>query len=422
MINIVVNTITPRIQYVFKYLFEAQFEVKYTISTLEDYVLPKNNLTIFYVSDLRKVEVLEGIKIKANSYLYSDVAIAYPNLPNALPELNSITDLLKVDFIALIFYLLSRAEETLPNAVFDNHGRYKATSSILCQWNTLDKPIVDQWVNALGRLFGLSLKCKYKSIPTIDIDTGFKHTYKGFKRTTGGLVKSLIFKPKNALERLQVLLGLKADPYDIYSLRMQEIAKAYKGTKVFILNAEKGKYDSSLPMGGKGLKRITAEVKKVDIELGIHPSYASNNSRQVLEKELSSLRTIAGKIKISRQHFLKLSIPKTYQNLIENDISDDFSMAYPDTPGFRAGTCKPYTFFNIKENKELNLNVHSACFMDGAFFQYQQVSIEEAKSIALLLQQTVKQYQGEFISIWHESTLSNESPWNKVFNTVYPCK
>ena len=72
-------------------------------------------------------------------------------------------------------------------------------------------------------------------------------------------------------------------------------------------------------------------VIKFDIsdhsKIGIHPSFASNTSFNKLEKEVGRLSKIINReIWRSRQHFLKVNLPETYRNLIELDITDDFTM------------------------------------------------------------------------------------------------
>ncbi|NJO69236.1 MAG: hypothetical protein HC830_08110 [Bacteroidetes bacterium] len=60
----------------------------------------------------------------------------------------------------------------------------------------------------------------------------------------------------------------------------------------------------------------------------------------------------------SRQHFLRLKFPGTYHRLMQEGITDDYSMGFHDKPGFRAGIAMPYPFYDLVNEKETTLTVH----------------------------------------------------------------
>ena len=70
---------------------------------------------------------------------------------------------------------------------------------------------------------------------------------------------------------------------------------------------------------------------------------------EILKKEKMRLENIINTpVTFSRQHFLRLSIPETYQNLIDLDIEEDYTMGYAKYAGFRASTCTPFYFFDLR--------------------------------------------------------------------------
>jgi len=425
VIKVFTHKITPRILYVFDYIFNQILETPYKLQTLDGPETPSTSLAtqLFYVVDISLVRQYSGLKIQSKGYLET-ADINYSNLPNTCPLISGDDDIIEEDILGLLFYILSRAEEQLPNIGIDKHGRYLAENSILSKWRVIEKPIIDIWINAIAAYFGLSLPLKhhYKSIPTIDIDTGYKHLHKGLYRTFGGLVKLLFKDLPTFIERGIVLLRFRKDPYDIYSTPISELKKAYPHLKVFVLNAKRGAYDSGLPQGSKGIKILVKTLLQHQVDVGIHPSYQSNKNKVVLEAELKGLRNCSPKVHCSRQHFLKLHLPATYANLESLGIYHDYSMAYPNVVGFRAGTCRPYRFFNVSDNRVMNITVHSAAFMDGCFFQYNDYNTQQALALGLKIKRTVEEVGGEFISIWHESTVSESSDWSTVFKSIYPCR
>ena len=67
-----------------------------------------------------------------------------------------------------------------------------------------------------------------------------------------------------------------------------------------------------------------------------------------LKKEKLRLEYIINRPVIcSRQHYLRLSLPDTYQNLLDIDLKEDYTMGYEKSAGFRASTCTPFYFYDL---------------------------------------------------------------------------
>lgn len=148
--------------------------------------------------------------------------------------------------------------------------------------------------------------------------------------------------------------------------------------------------------------------------MGLHPSYRSNEDPVYLHQEKEGLEQALGQtISRSRQHYLKLSLPFTYQNLISAGIQEDWSMAYPDHLGFRAGTSRPFPWYDLASESITRLMVYPATIMDGTLRYYMQLSPQESIKRIKTLIQTVRTYGGHFIPIWHNSSFSIAHGWKK---------
>ncbi|NJO89826.1 MAG: hypothetical protein HC831_13425 [Chloroflexia bacterium] len=55
-------------------------------------------------------------------------------------------------------------------------------------------------------------------------------------------------------------------------------------------------------------------------------------------------------------------------------ITNDYSMGYSSHPGFRAGTCTPFYFFNLKTDEKTNLKITPFAVMDVGFIDYLKCS------------------------------------------------
>ena len=116
-------------------------------------------------------------------------------------------------------------------------------------------------------------------------------------------------------------------------------------------------------------------------------------------------------ISASRQHFLKIAMPATYRNLIENDITDDYTMGFAARPGFRAGICSTFKWYDLESEVVTNLNIHPFAIMDGTLRDYMKVDASEAMNHIRPLIDEVKNTNGTFISLWHNESLSDEGRW-----------
>ena len=249
------------------------------------------------------------------------------------------------DIFASSFYLAARYEEYLPHKK-DHFNRFDADQSLAFKEDFLHQPVINIWVSKLVEFlqevypdFKIPLRT-YKFITTIDVDNAFAYREKGFVRTIMGYAKSLItLNIKDALDRTKTLLGLQKDPYDTFDYQ-EKLIKDKKLTFIyFFLLGDYGVNDKNIPVANMNFQALIKSISDHS-KIGIHPSFASNTSFRQLQKEVGRLSQIINReIWRSRQHFLKINLPETYRNLIELDITDDFTMGYASNYGFRAGIC-----------------------------------------------------------------------------------
>lgn len=321
------------------------------------------------------------------------------------------------DPFAAAFYVVSRFEEYLPFAC-DNHGRFEASSSVLYQLGLLDKPVVNLWANMLGKVLtdryrGLNLqRPSYRFTPTYDIDVAWAYKHKGFYRTVAATLADLARNERDNLsQRIRVLQGLETDPYDTYDYQL-ELHRRYNLRPVyFFLFAEYGPYDKNNPTQGRNFAALIRRMADY-AQVGIHPSYNTLADKARLKSEIDGLSEVLHQpIKLSRQHFLRLRLPITYHNLIDLDITDDFTMGYASCLGFRAGITIPFAFYDLDHDVPTTLTIHPFMIMDGTLRDYLNLKPEEAIEKALQVVEQVKQNGGELITLWHNESLSNQKRW-----------
>ena len=311
------------------------------------------------------------------------------------------------DVFGVIFFLLTRYEDYFSQNS-DQHGRIRSEDNTLVKYGIHRIALVDRMVKDLWKQLDLAYETVldgFKFLPTFDIDVAWAYKNRKLARSIGATIKG--GKP---VERIQVLAGMKKDPYDTYA-EIRAVATESDGIICFTLLGDWGKYDKNIHWKNNAYGSLIRGLN-LEGEIGIHPSYASHLDINKVEEEIKRLETITGhEIKLSRQHFLRLKIPTTYQLLEQLGIEEDYSMGFADEVGFRAGTCFPFFFFDLMTNRKTNLLIRPFAYMDSALKDYLKVSSINAQKIVEELLEEVRSVGGDFIFIWHNSSIHNTGEW-----------
>ena len=208
-----------------------------------------------------------------------------------------------------------------------------------------------------------------------------------------------------------MVFGLAHDPYDTFE-HLNEVHAKYKLHPIyFFLVADYGFNDKNVPIESRSFQSVIKSTAD-EADIGIHPGYVSNENIGKLEKEIKRLASVIKRdVTKSRQHFLKLTLPETYRNLIHFDMKEDYTMGYAATVGFRASVCTPFYFYDLDLEVITDLKVYPFCIMDASLKFYYNYTIEEAKEAIDEMVEAVREVDGTFISLWHNESLSDEDIW-----------
>lgn len=429
MLLLYTTSLSPRIKYIARLMFQdlLGLNIRYT-QDKEEYLqstLPKIN----YSRD----PLQSGIFLQSANLLF-ETEISEQELKSG--EYNGVVtifptgrqSLLPFDPLAASFFLVSRYEEYMP-FIADEHGRFPAKESIMFKLGALEEPLVNAYAEILASLLQKHnptiqfSRPNYRFINTVDIDNAAAFLGKGIFRVIGGYVQDILsLNFRQFGERTRSLVLGQKDPFDTFEY-VHQMQEKYKFTSIyFALFARMGQYDRSLTRYSSRLQRYLKGIADF-CEMGIHPSYRSNENFEWLEEELTSLQRLLKKdITKSRQHFLKIHFPTTFRNLLQLEITDDYSIGFASQHGFRAGICTPFRFYDLEQEIETPLLMHPFPFMDGTFIYYLKQSPENALKKIVQYIATYRKYGGEFIPIWHNRIYSEKEEewqgWNKVFEEM----
>lgn len=418
MILIYTKKLTHRIKYVFSLIFKdiAFSDISFTVKEDEflnfhgtkiTYGISVENACYFAAVPFLFDRGIESIEVRVSNY--NDTKVLFPVFDNRSQ--------LPFDAFAAIFYMVSRYEEYLPYKR-DKYGRFDSDQSLAFSEGFLDKPIVHYWAKMIFEKIQQQFpdfkidQPYYTFQPTLDIDAAYSYLGKGLIRTLGAYSRSILNGNWNEFhDRSQVLLRHRKDPFDTYDYIL-DLQERYKiRHKIFVLFAEYNTNDKNLPISNPRFRRIVQRLADY-CDIGIHPSFTSNYEPDLLKHEIENLSTLLKRdITMSRQHFLKLSFPDTYRNLMNLDITDDYTMGYAGHIGFRAGICIPFNFFDIDFDMETNLKIHPFMMMDGTMKQYMNITDDQIFDKFKPIIDEVKKVNGTLITLLHNQTFSSNEQW-----------
>lgn len=419
MLLIYTHKITPRINYIFKHFFGKILKIPVTFTTKVNEFVAHNGPKITYSKsplgaeffvqshDLLFEQGINDIDIKI--YHWDDVPCFFPTKE---------TSTIPFDIFAASFYLISRYEEYLPH-VQDVHERFSAVESLAYKNGFLEKPVVDIWAFKFLELLKIKfpnykyVNREFKLLSTINVDMAYVYKHKGVIRATGGFLKDLLnFKFINFRNRLLTILNFRGDPYDTFSTLLKIKAEHKVDTIFFFSIGDYTTFDkniSSSNINFKSLIKSVADYAKV----GLQPSYFTLKNADKLKREKLRLEYIINRpVTCSRQHYLRLSLPDTYQNLLDIDLKEDYTMGYEKSAGFRASTCTPFYFYDLDFEILTPLKVFPFAVMDVTLKQHMQLSNDESLAKILALKHEAEKVNGTFISVFHNETLCEDEYWN----------
>ncbi len=417
------TTITNRLQYilqvVFNQLLGIEFQLTDSNETFINSDLPKLNYS------KQKLGIENEIFIQSVDLLFEsdihkqEISTENPKNWNKLImffETDSNSDV-PFDIFAASFYLIIRYEEYLPFKP-DKFGRFPSSESLAAKMDFLEQPLVNLW--SMKLLIVLKnkypqLKFKqpeYKYLPTFDIDNAYAVLHKGFFRTLAILAKSVFGRNLSDLfDKISIPLKRKPDTYDSYEYLFYTFKRYDLKPIFFFIVGKYGKFDKNPSIKNQSFRKLIQSIAN-QYDVGIHPSFNSNSKFEILKSEFKNLKSVTNQsITKSRQHYLKLSFPETYRNLLKLNAKADYTMGYADTIGFRASICVSYPFFDLQKNEVTDLQIVPFQIMDETLKEYLKLSPAEADLRIKNIVETIKNCGGLFVSLWHNESLGNSPRW-----------
>lgn len=425
MVLIYTPKVTPRIIYVFKHICThlLGLEIKFT-TKIEEFIAHQGvkfsygkkrlgNELFFQNVDLLLEQGLSDLELKVHPW--DDCKCFFAVSENSdLP----------FDIFAASFYMLSRYEEYLPH-VKDDFGRFPASESLAHKKDFLKKPVVEIWAYKFKarlekRFEDIQFKKRrYNTTSIISVSHVFNFKNKGFIRSVVGTVVDLVnLKFSRVTDRYKVLLRVKQDPFNVFDDLIKFIKK--HGVKMIFMFqlSDYNAYDKNINhnrLNYRSIIKYVADYAQVGLRLG----YFAVKEHEVLKKEKKRFENIIhGPLQNVINPKYNLMLPAHYESLNELEVPHDYSMGFPETIGFRAGTSSSFLFYDINMELTTPLVIHPYVFHSQVCHTN---TIGEIHSTVAGLITELKKVDGTFRAIFKNrdfSSYSNQSFYFAILKQI----
>ncbi|MAP55166.1 hypothetical protein [Altibacter sp.] len=357
--------VTPRITYIFKHICTRilGLEVNFT-SQIEDFIAYDGPKLSYGKQPMGNELFIQSHGLLTQQGIDSeDIAVKDWEATKCFFAMGEKSDL-PFDIFSAGFYLLSRFEEYLPH-VKDEMGRFPANESLAFNNGFLSQPVVDIWAykfKAVLLQHFPSLVFLPKSMTVHNLVKArqpYAYNQRGAFRSLVGYGKDLLqFKMSRILERSRVIMGLRQDPFDTFEWLISEARRSTNKLTVFFLLGEATVFEESINTYRQKFKMLLKYVSDYK-EVGLIFSFDALQDYEMLRIEKKRIESITNRsLQSSMNAQYLVHLPELYRNLVELEVQKDFTMGYENEPGFRAGTCTPFLFYDLDYEIKTPLIIH----------------------------------------------------------------
>lgn len=406
----------PKLRYTLDYIFDERLGCGYSLNSQT--INPGNPVISYGMDEASGIFIPDSGFMHPKGVSAQEFSVKHAADRTVLVFPDETSEDVPFDLFSAVFFMLSRYEEYTCQER-DAHGRFDLQHSFAFKNGFHLRAVVDEWIILLRkRLEPLMDKMSFTADKptfslTVDVDMLFSYKTKGWFRNTAGWFRDLSTGRFRALwERPAVLLGLRKDPFDTFAT-IDKISREFHVDVLFFILASQQRtvYDKN---GNLHHRKASAMLKKIAQEslIGLHPSYFCFDDDLKIAREKKILEKITGiSITSARRHYLRMTLPRSYRQLVKAGFTHDYTMGFASGHGFRAGTSRAFRFFDLESDKVLPLTVHPFCIMDGSLKDYMHMDLKQSSEELIKLAGYIRSLNGHFEMLLHNDTLSGRGRW-----------
>jgi hypothetical protein len=336
------------------------------------------------------------------------------------------------DVVAATYFLLSRLEE-VDSTSLDEHGRFPSTASAAHRLGLLDRPLVDEWAMAIRDGLRTLLPAwtpgasRFEVRLTHDVDTlrAFHGVARGVRTVVGDVVRrgDVARAVADAAATLRQAVAPSTSANWRGAIELARLSRDHGLRSAFYFMAAPplppdGDYD----VASAEVRRLIEELRTFDVELGIHPGYATLGDPARLAAEKARLDAVLGTTRYgARRHWLRFRVPDTWRESAAVGLTHDATLGFADREGFRCGTCRPFRPFDVAADREIDILEVPLVAMDATLRKHRGLSPDATDARLRELAEICRRVDGTFTLLWHNSSLDGPwKPWGDVYRRLVP--
>lgn len=341
-----------------------------------------------------------------------------------------------IDIFGSSFFMLTRYEE-LVTQDRDVFNRFPSTASIAYREGSLDRPIVNEYLEILWGALKLSwpqLKRRqrqYRAMVSHDVDWPLVTLGLSWRQVARSASGDLLVRRDAtlAVKRLRSRVSTGRGQFDrdvgnVFDFMMdQSEQNSLRSAFYFITCHSAGRLDGTYDIGSTWIRRLLRKIHERGHEIGLHGSFNTYQNAEQTRTEFDRLLNVCDEEGIhqqvwgGRQHYLRWSNPDTWRNWDQSGLNYDSTLGFADQTGFRCSVCYEFPVFDLIARQQLRLQERPLIVMDGTLFRttsraYMALPDDQGLERFQRLLSSVRLFSGDFTVLWHNSSLiSTNQRW-----------
>jgi len=219
---------------------------------------------------------------------------------------------------------------------------------------------------------------------------------------------ALAVRRRQVGQALEAMLGRVWKRYNHawnFSQIMDIEARHGARSSFYCLALEPGEHDFNFRVNE--VQEDLREIVRRGWEVGLHGGHRAYRDLDALRQEKDRIeRALGGEVIGYRNHYLRFTVPRTWELLARAGFHYDTTFGYADCVGFRNRMCHPFCPVNRTTGELISIMEIPLTIMDRSLDTYMRIDAEKSWEITERLIKEVERHCGVITILWHNTSFT----------------